>query len=91
MTMFISQVVEVEKQNTNLIQEMEKVRTELVKYKSKAEKVQKKKQSTEKVLTSASSPVAPPPPGWESRVAELQSENDQLRRDNEVSLFRMLH
>ena len=67
---------------------MEKVRTELLKHK---EKLQKKK---EKAPPTASSPVAPPPPGWESRVAdlertneELKNETDRLRQDNEVSCF----
>ena len=74
---------------------MERVRTELLKHKGKAEKVQKKK---EKVPTSASSPMAPPPPGWESRVAdleqlneELRNETDRLRQENEVSHSHTLH
>ena len=74
---------------------METVRTDLVKHKGKAEKVQKKK---EKAPPSASSPVAPPPPGWESRVAdleqlnkELRNEIDRLRQENEVSRSHILH
>ena len=74
---------------------MERVRKELVKVRVKKEDEKKhKKQSTEKVPGSASSPVAPPPPGWESRVSELENINEELRnkidnlkRDNEVSLF----
>ena len=86
-----SQVAEAEKQNTNLIQEMERVRTELLKYKGKAEKGKaekgkaekgKKKAVTENVPTSASSPVTPPPPGWESKVADLERENEELRNEN---------
>ena len=74
---------------------MEEVRTELVKHKGKAGKVQKKK---EKAPPSASSPVSPPPPGWESRVAdlkqlneELRNKTDRLRQKNDVSRSHMLH
>ena len=79
---FFSQVAEGEKQCKYLIQEMEKVRTELLKYKGKAEKAQMKKKVTDKVATSASSPVTPPPPGWESKVADLERENEDLRNEN---------
>ena len=58
---------------------MEKVRTE---HKGKAEKAQKKKRVTGKVPTFASSSVDPPRPGWESKVAELEAMNEELRNDN---------
>ena len=85
-------MAETERHNIDLIQEMEKVRTELVKAKTKTskkeadkeEKKQNKKRSTEKVPTAspATSPMTQTPPGWGNRVAELEGVNEQLRNDN---------